>query len=162
MKLSEGVEWGTHCAAFLAMVPPGSALPAGRLAEFHGVPTAYLAKHLQAMSRAGLLESVPGPRGGYRLARAAEAISLLDVVEAIDGPTPAFRCTEIRQRGPAGRPPREYRVQCAIHAAMNRADDAWRAELRATSVADIVARIARDASPKAIEAGIEWLTEVMA
>src|SRR5690349_14511776 len=151
VKLSEGVEWGLHCAAVLAAVPPGSALPAGRLAEFHGVPTAYLAKHLQAMSRAGLLESVPGPRGGYRLARPADTISLLDVVEAIDGRVPAFRCTEIRQRGPAGGPAREYRVQCAIHAAMNRADDAWRNELRAVSIADIVAAIARDASPKAFQ-----------
>jgi Rrf2 family protein len=114
------------------------------------------------MSRAGLLESVAGPRGGYRLARPAESISILDVVEAIDGRAPAFRCTEIRQRGPAARPPREYRVECAIHAAMNRADDAWRSELRATSIADIVGAIARDASPKAIERGIEWLTEVMA
>jgi Rrf2 family protein len=162
MKLSEGVEWGVHCAAVLAALPPGSALPAGRLAEFHGVPTAYLAKHLQAMSRAGLLESVPGPRGGYRLARPAESISILDVVEAIDGRAPAFRCTEIRQRGPAARPSREYRVQCAIHVAMNRADEAWRSELRATSIADIVGAIARDASPKAIERGVEWIREVLA
>ena len=161
MKLSEGVEWGVHCGALLAVLPPGTALPAGRLAEFHGVPTAYLAKHLQAMSRAGLLESVPGPRGGYRLARPAASISLLDVVEAIDGRAPAFRCTEIRQRGPSARPPREYRMQCAIHAAMNRADEAWRDELRSTSLADIVDTIARDASPKSIEQGIKWLTEVM-
>ncbi|HZP29752.1 MAG TPA: Rrf2 family transcriptional regulator [Acidimicrobiia bacterium] len=160
MKLSEGVEWGVHCGALLAVLPPGVALPAGRLAEFHGVPTAYLAKHLQAMSRAGLVESVPGPRGGYRLARPAAEISILDVVEAIDGRAPAFRCTEIRQRGPAARPGREYRLPCAIHAAMNRADAAWREELRATSLADIVAAIARDASPKGIEQGITWLMEV--
>jgi Rrf2 family protein len=160
MKLSEGVEWGIHCATLLAVLPPGTALPAGRLAEFHGVPTAYLAKHLQAMSRAGLLESVPGARGGYRLARPAGSIPMLDVVEAIDGVEPAFRCSEIRRRGPTARPAREYRVPCAIHAAMNRADDAWRNELRATSIADLVAYVARDASPKAIEQGIDWLVEV--
>jgi Rrf2 family protein len=113
------------------------------------------------MSRAGLLESVPGPRGGYRLARPAASISMLDVVEAIDGRAPAFRCTEIRQRGPAARPAREYRVQCSIHTAMNRADEAWRDELRATSVADLVGSIARNASPKALEQGVEWLTKVM-
>jgi Rrf2 family protein len=160
MKLSEGVEWGVHCATLLAVLPPGTALPAGRLAEFHGVPTAYLAKHLQAMSRAGLLESVPCARGGYRLARPAASVTILDVVEAIDGVEPAFRCSEIRRRGPAARPAREYRVPCAIHAAMNRADDAWRNELRATSIADLVAHIARDASPKAFEQGLDWLMEV--
>ncbi len=104
MKLSEGVEWGLHCAVVLAVLPPGTALPAARLGEFHGVPAAYLAKHLQAMSRAGLLESVGGPRGGYRLARPAAGISVLDVVEAIDGEMPAFRCTEIRRRGPSALP----------------------------------------------------------
>jgi Rrf2 family protein len=161
MKLSEGVEWGVHCASLLAMLPPGTALPAGRLAEFHGVPTAYLAKHLQAMSRAGILESVAGPRGGYRLARPAAEISILDVVEAIDGVEPAFRCTEIRRRGPAARPAREYRLPCSIHAAMNRADDAWRNELRTTSLADIVSAIAHDASPKGIEQGINWMAEVL-
>ena len=55
MRLSEGVEWGLHCAVLLAVMPPDTALPTSRLAEFHGVPVAYLAKHLQAMSRAGIL-----------------------------------------------------------------------------------------------------------
>jgi Rrf2 family protein len=160
MKLSEGVEWGIHSATLLAVLPPGTALPAGRLAEFHGVPTAYLAKHLQAMSRAGLLESMPGARGGYRLARPAASITMLDVVEAIDGVEPAFRCSEIRRRGPSARPAREYRVPCAIHATMNRADEAWRNELRGTSIADLVAFVARDASPKSIEQGLDWLMEV--
>ena len=59
------------------------------------------------------------------------------------------------------RPAREYRLPCSIHAAMNRADDAWRNELRATSLADIVAAIARDASPKGIEQGINWMVEVL-
>ena len=52
MRLSEGVEWGLHCAVVLALVPPDASLPAGRLAELHGVPVAYLAKHLQLLSRA--------------------------------------------------------------------------------------------------------------
>ena len=160
MKLSDGVEWGVHVCTLLAGLPDDAALPAAKLAEYHGVPAAYLAKHLQAMSRAGLLDSVAGPKGGYRLARPAAAISLLDVVEAIDGVEPAFRCTEIRRRGPGARPAREYRVPCAIHAAMDRADDAWRRELRATSMADIVDHVARDASPKGIEQSLNWLMEV--
>src|SRR6476659_5546992 len=71
MKLSDGVEWGTHVTTLLAVLPPDRALPAAKLAEYHGVPAAYLAKHLQALSRAGILESVQGPRGGYRLDRLA-------------------------------------------------------------------------------------------
>ena len=71
MQLGEGVEWALHCCTVLALVPPDRTLPAARLAEFHGVPPAYLAKHLQALAQAGIVESVPGRKGGYRLVRPA-------------------------------------------------------------------------------------------
>ena len=161
MRINKGVEWAVHACALLAPLPPGAGLSLAALAEFHGVPEPYMAKQMQALSKAGLVRTSRGKTGGYALARPADAISLWDVTTAIDGAVPAFRCTEIRQRGPSGRPAREYRMQCAIHAAMNRADEAWRDELRSTSLADIVDTIARDASPKSIEQGIKWLTEVM-
>ena len=161
VKLSDGVEWGSHSLVFLALIPPGVALPGARLAEFHGVPAAYLAKHLQAMARAGLLESVQGPRGGYRLAQPADQITLLDVVEAIDGVEPAFRCTEIRRRGPAALPAREYPLPCGVHAAMDRADQAWRAELAATTIADLARGLTAQASPKGIAKAAAWLEEVL-
>jgi Rrf2 family protein len=161
MRLSDGVEWGIHCAVVLSFLPPGAALPAGRLAEYHGVPTAYLAKHLQAMSRAGILEAVPGPGGGYRLARLGARVSMLDVVEAIDGDEPAFRCTEIRRRGPTAVPAREYRVPCSIHRVMDRADAAWRAELRRVSIADLVGMLGETAPPRALAKGIAWFQEVL-
>jgi Rrf2 family protein len=162
MKLSDGVEWGVHCAVVLGFVPGGAALPTARLAEYHGVPAAYLAKHLQAMSRAGIVEATHGPRGGYRLARPPAAISILEVVEAIDGHEPAFRCHEIRRRGPAAVPAREYRVPCMIHAAMDRADEAWRAELRAVSIGDLMTQLLGQASPRALELGARWIQEVVA
>jgi len=161
MRLSEGVEWGLHCAVLLTVLPSDAALPTGRLAEFHGVPVAYLAKHLQAMSRAGILVAGTGPRGGYRLARPPADVSVLDVVEAIDGEEPAFECLEVRRRGPTAVPAREYRTMCGIHRVMVDADAAWRAELARTSVADLAAGVARDASPKAMQKFGTWLQEVM-
>lgn len=161
MRLSEGVEWGLHCAGLVALLPPGTTMPAARLAEYHGVPPAYLAKHLQALSSAGLLESVPGRHGGYRLARPATEITMLDVVEAIDGDDSAFQCTEIRRRGPTAVPAREYRVPCSIHAVMDRADAAWRDELRAVTLADLVGMIGASAPPAAIDKGIRWFQEVL-
>jgi Rrf2 family protein len=161
MRLSEGVEWGLHCAVLLGVVPPGTALSTSRLAEFHGVPDAYLAKHLQAMSRAGILVAGTGPRGGYRLARAPADVSVLDVVEAVDGEDPAFRCMEIRRRGPAAMPAREYRTMCGVHRVMVEADAVWRDRLAKTSIADLAAGVARDASPKGLEKFGTWLQEVM-
>lgn len=161
MRLSEGVEWGLHCVVLTAMLPADAALPAGRLAEYHDVPTAYLAKHLQALSRAGILEALPGPRGGYRLARPAAQVTVLDVVEALEGRESAFRCTEIRRRGPAHVAAHEYRVPCSIHLVMDRADEAWRAELRDTSIADLVDRVVASAPPPTLEKGWGWMQEVL-
>lgn len=120
MKLSEGVEWGLHCTSVLASLPAKATLPTKALAEYHGVSETYLSKHLQALTRGGIIESVPGPKGGYRLARPATEITLLDVVEAIEGPEPAFRCTEIRQQGPCTIEPSAYRLPCTIYVAMAR------------------------------------------
>lgn len=160
MRLSEGVEWGLHCAVLLAVMPSDAALSTTRLADFHGVPVAYLAKHLQAMSRAGILEAGTGPRGGYRLARPPADISVLEVVEAVDGEDPAFRCLEIRRRGPAAAPAREYRTMCGIHRVMVEADEAWRTRLTRTTIADLAAGVARDATPKMFEKFGQWLQEV--
>jgi Rrf2 family protein len=161
MRLSEGVEWGVHCAVVLAALPPDAALPTSRLAEFHAVPAAYLAKHLQAMSRAGIVTAGTGPRGGYRLARPPADISVLDVVEAIDGDEPAFECVEIRRRGPAAVPAHEYTPMCGIHRVMVEADAAWREPLARTSIADLAAGLARDASPRALQKFQKWMQEVM-
>ena len=161
MKLSDGVEWGVHVVTLLAYLPEGRALTSARLAEYRGVPAAYMAKHLQALSRAEILESVQGPRGGYRLARSAAEVTVLDVVEAIEGTEPAFRCTEIRRRGPGARPAREYPLPCAIDSVMRSADTVWRASLRAVTIADLARAVGRDAPPKSLIAGAHWIEEAL-
>ncbi len=161
MRLGEGVEWGLHCATVLALVPAEMAMPAGRLAEFHGVPAAYLAKALQSMSRAGIVESVAGRHGGYRLARPATEVTLLDIVLAIDGDDTAFRCSEIRRRGPSRVAARHYTPVCAIAGAMWRAEEAWRAELRATSLADLLGQLAHSVSPESAAKAVTWMQEVL-
>ena len=58
---------------------PGEAVTAKRLAAFYDLPTAYLNKQLQALTRAGILSSVSGPKGGFQLARDPRNITLLDI-----------------------------------------------------------------------------------
>ena len=159
MKLSEGVEWGLHCGVLLAALPSGGILSGSAMAEFHGVSESYLLKHLQALVRGGLLESVPGPKGGFRLAREPGEITVLDVVDAIEGTQPAFRCTEIRQRGPAGLEPEAYPSPCAIHATMRRAENAWRAVLREQTLGDLATLVAQRTDPRALERAVPWLQE---
>jgi Rrf2 family protein len=57
-----------------------------RIAEAEGLPAPFLGKALEPLVSAGVLQSARGPNGGYRLARPARPITLLDVVEAVDGP----------------------------------------------------------------------------
>ncbi|KQS76381.1 Rrf2 family transcriptional regulator [Rhizobium sp. Leaf383] len=138
MKLSEGVEQAIHCTVFLAGLSTDGVLSAAALAELHGVSTSYLLKHLQALSGVGILATMPGPKGGYRLAKAPREITLLDIVLAVEGPAPAFRCAEIRQRGPNPLSRRYFNTPCQINTAMLRAEKAYRTELAKVSVADIL------------------------
>src|SRR5688500_14193352 len=99
MKLSDGVEQAIHSVTLLSRLSSDAVLSAAALAEFHGVSSSYLLKHLQALSGAGIVRTLPGPKGGYRLAHPPADITLLDIVLAVEGPGPAFRCNEIRRRG---------------------------------------------------------------
>ncbi|MYW89349.1 Rrf2 family transcriptional regulator [Amycolatopsis rubida] len=141
MKLSQGVEWGLHCVTLLGLAPASASVRRDTLAGHYGLPETVLAKHLQAMARAGLLHAVTGPKGGYRLARPVAAITVLDVVEAIEGSAAPFVCQEIRQRGAGALTTRQCREPCAIYAVMNEADQAWRASLRSVTVANLLDRL---------------------
>jgi Rrf2 family protein len=161
MRIGEGVEWALHACTVLAAVPENRVLPANRLAEVLGVASPYLAKHLQALSRAGIVESVPGQRGGYRLARPAERVTVLEVVLAVEGSDPAFVCTEIRQQGLVRLDASAYVVPCGVARAMWAAEDAWRAELNRRTVADLVAAAAVGFTPEAVEQLDRWFQEVV-
>jgi Rrf2 family protein len=137
MELPETVEWALHCCWLLALLPPGTALPARRLAEFYGLPEPYLAKLLKTLTRAGLLIAASGPRGGYRLARGPGRITMLDVTGAVEGNHPLFRCAEIRQRGPVPLSPAQCRTSCGIASVMHQAERAWRDELAAVTMASL-------------------------
>jgi Rrf2 family protein len=138
MKMSEGVEWALHCCLTLVWLGDEDAVPTARLAKGFELPPAYLNKFLQALVKAQILTSSAGAKGGFRLARAPEKITLLDVVTAIEGPDDIFQCTEIRRRGAGCKADAsEFARPCGIAAAMRRAEAAWRRELKAQTIADL-------------------------
>ncbi len=141
MRINKGVEWGVHACALLAPLGPDMGLNLAALAAYHGVPAAYMAKQMQALSKAGLVRTCRGKTGGYRLARPASQISLWDIKAAIDGTLPAFRCTEIRQKGPCALNREECRRACPIAAAFATAEQAYRDALNAISLLEIVENV---------------------
>jgi Rrf2 family protein len=131
----------TTCAPASASASPSPVTVSTPVDRDADVSASYLAKQLQAMSRAGLVRSTQGNLGGYELTRPPSRITVLDVVEAVDGPTPAFLCTDVRARGPLAASPEACRTPCAIHRAMTAADEAWRASLRSVTIADLAAQV---------------------
>jgi Rrf2 family protein len=141
MKLPVSTEWLLHCAASLAQLEAGATASAAQLAQYFDVPAAYLAKQLQALVKAGVLAATTGPRGGFRLARPATDITLLHIVEAVDGGSAPYECREIRQQGRGALSPAECTSPCILAQKMADAHDAWRQSLAATTLADIIASI---------------------
>jgi DNA-binding IscR family transcriptional regulator len=58
-------------------------------------------------------------------------------------------------------PAREYRTPCGIHRVFTRADEAWRAELAATTIADLVVGVMHEAPRAALEKGVRWIAEAV-
>ncbi|KZN30525.1 hypothetical protein N480_06090 [Pseudoalteromonas luteoviolacea S2607] len=146
MKIGKGVEWAAHTCALLALLPANAALALETLADFIGVPSPYLAKQMQLLSRAGIVKAKRGVAGGYKLARLPETISLWDITGAIDGTTRSFRCTEVRQNGPCGASSDEVITPCKIAASFRNAEDKFRQELSNVKLPELVAGIAQDVS----------------
>ena len=86
MKLTHACGYAIHAVAYLAKQKDDHLIASRQIAEAQGLPERFLVKVLKPLVTARLLHSLRGPNGGYRLARAAGAISLLQIVEAVDGP----------------------------------------------------------------------------
>ena len=143
MKLPESTEWALHCVTALAQVPD-EAVSATQLAEHFALPAPYLSKQLALLVRADVLSGTTGPRGGFRLSRSASQLTMLDVVEAVDGSGDPYMCREIRQQGRGAAPPQECKKKCLIAQRMQDAHVAWRESLRSVTVAALIASLSED------------------
>jgi Rrf2 family protein len=87
MIYSRSAEYAIRSFVYLARIPDGKFAMARHIAEEEQIPAHFLAKILQELTRKGLLRSNKGPSGGFSLRVPASQIKLLDLVEALDGPT---------------------------------------------------------------------------
>ncbi len=86
MQITRQADYAVRAMVYLAQLEPDKRAATGKIAQEKSIPPSFLAKIVSQLSVAGLLQTSRGARGGVSLAKPAEAISLLDVVEAIDGP----------------------------------------------------------------------------
>ncbi|MHC6225300.1 RrF2 family transcriptional regulator [Pseudomonas sp. X10] len=160
---SAGVEYGIHCLLFLVGERGESREASVRdLAELQGVPHEYLAKVFTKLARAGLVAATEGVRGGFRLDRPSDEITVLDIVTAIDGPKKIFDCREVRERCTLfeGSPP-SWAIDgtCAIHAVMLNAQKRMEEALAQQTILDLARRFGRKAPPAFVEQVNDWMGE---
>jgi Rrf2 family protein len=142
MFVTRQADYAVRCALQLAREPE-RVVPRPALARAVRAPGPFLAKILHRLLRARIVESVRGVQGGFRLARPPGAISLLDVIEAIQGPQAANVCA-IRPRAcPLSR-------TCAVHPVWVELRARTESLLRGVSLGSLAARPRRTsgASPR--------------
>lgn len=117
--------------AMIALARDGAELQSARtIAAEMAIPPRFLPQVMGDLARADLVEGVTGRSGGYRLAAAAADISLLTIVEAVEGTSRRETC--VLRGGPCGRD-----GACAVHAAFCAAEEAMIGELDSVTLADV-------------------------
>lgn len=159
MILGNQVEWALHCMTVLGRMPEGVQVSAKLLAEFHSVPKEYLSKAMQALAGAGLVNTTSGPKGGYSLSRAPSKITMLDIVEAVEGKKVTFNCQEIRGNIPCKGKPAKPTSVCTIASVMYKADNAWRDVLRKQKLSDMINAVIEVVPEESLEYSNNWLLE---
>jgi Rrf2 family protein len=143
LRLSKKADYALLATRHLAAHADQGAVSARELAETYDIPSELLAKVLQKLVRSSLLESHQGIRGGYGLARPATAISVADVIQAVDGPFTVTACTEVDH-------------SCDQYSKCNIRDPLWQIKdrivsaLSATSVADLAVDLTAEPAAGAV------------
>jgi Rrf2 family protein len=100
MKLTSASTYAVTALAYLARQRPGGNVASHAIARAEGFPEKDLLKLLKRLASAGILRSVRGPNGGFALARDSKDVTLLEVIEAVDGPRRAV-VTPVGKEGAA-------------------------------------------------------------
>lgn len=132
MSLSRTSDHAIRAVLFLARQDPELHVPAERIAGGLGAPRNYLAKTLGLLARAGIVDGLRGPTGGFRLAVPPEELAISRIFDAVDEPAARSTCLMGNRPCDAGNPCRAHHLWTALK---DRARHPW----MATTVADLVA-----------------------
>ena len=140
LRVTKLTDYATVVLTVLAAAPE-RVHSAAELAERAGLEVTTVAKLLKPLAQAGLVAGFRGAHGGYRLAREAHAISLVDIVEAMEGPLGMTECS--LHESNCG-----IESSCGVRANWRRINDVVADALREVSLADMLLR--RPASSRAV------------
>ncbi|WP_219835583.1 Rrf2 family transcriptional regulator [Paenibacillus sp. R14(2021)] len=155
MQYSIGVEYALHCLVYLIDIPPDASIGIKELSSFQGISETYLSKIFRKLTKAGIVNSVPGVNGGYKLARPAADISFWDVVDAVEGAPSLFQCKNIKNNSYLCRD-EDFKTctmatPCVINLAMLDAEESMRTNLRKKSLRWLKEELSRVLTPQSLQ-----------
>ena len=137
LRLSREADYSLLAMIYIAGRPDGQLAYRREIAAHYSIPKDFLAKVLQKLARGGLVRSFRGTQGGYCLARKPDEITLVDVLEAVEGPMSLVDC---------GCEPYECRQEqaCTIKRAMHEVQNEIRSVLGGVSLQDMRSRLPKE------------------
>jgi len=162
VQFSIGVEYAFHSLFYMVDIPAGKTIGIRRIAELHGITETYLSKIFAKLSRAEIVKSIPGTKGGYALAKNAEDISFWDIIEAVEGPSYLFQCAEIRKKNIFVDDPSVFsdKCPCLIKVVIREAEDGFRDSLRTKSLRWLFDQVRNDFPDEKKKAMSDWINTV--
>ena len=133
MQLTQATDYALRTVLCLAGLAPGEVLSAQEIAGKEEIPLRFLFKIMRPLIKNGIVRSFRGTAGGFALARPPAAITLLDVVEAVEGPVRLNRCL-IDEKYCTKR----WADRCPVHRVLENIQNAVIAELGRRTFADLV------------------------
>jgi len=130
MQVNRSTDYAIRAMTFLAAQSEDAVFMVNEIASNQGVPPKFLARLLQLLQKAGLVESLRGMRGGFKLAQPATAITILHVLEAVEGPVTISLCLTAPQAC-------DQAVRCPSISVWERAQAAFLRVLASTTIADL-------------------------
>ncbi len=94
LRISRKIDYAIRAMIFLASIPEGTVVPFREIGRQMNVPEDFLAKILKTLVDHGIVRSTRGPHGGYKLARPADSINVLEIIEAAEGPIAVNVCLD--------------------------------------------------------------------
>ncbi|MDR3563209.1 MAG: Rrf2 family transcriptional regulator [Negativicutes bacterium] len=135
IQFNQATDYAFRTMMHLAELPPGAVVSAPLLAQEEVIPPRFLLKIMRLLTQAGLVKSYRGVEGGFGLAKAAEEISLGDIVVAMEGPLAIHRC--LAERDSCNKHCAE---ECPVHAVLGKLQSDLAAGLHQAKLTSLLAQ----------------------
>ena len=132
MKLTRASSYALHAVVYMATQKQNKPVASHIIARAQGIPERFLLKVLKPLVSARVLHSIKGPHGGYRLAQSASDLTMLEVVEAVDGP--------IRGQAPQAHVAGDGQLDRRLEAICDQSSDQIRKHFQKVRISELAAK----------------------